>query len=268
MLRGLTGKVAIANAKLTYQRYLELFSGRRWQALASQGAQTQRLLWASTGTKDPNYRDVVYIEELIGPDTINTIPPATFEAFRDHGRPRASLVEDLESAADTMATLAEAGISMKDVTDKLLVEGVQLFSDAFGKLQKAVEKQTRQAGAGTLNRLTYTLAETFTNAVKESLAEWRAQSKVRKLWARDGSLWSGRDEAQWLGWLGITNGQLAHIERLTAIREAARSAGFSHVLLLGMGGSTLGPRSHQDDLRHDHRVPGTLRVSIRPILLR
>ena len=185
---------------------------------------------------------MVYIEELIGPDTVNTMPPATFDAFRDHGRPRASLVEDVESAADTMATLAEVGISMKDVTDKLLIEGVQLFSDAFGKLLKAVEKQTKQAGAGSLNRLTYTLPEPLAAAVKESLAEWGAEGKVRKLWAQDASLWSGRDEAQWLGWLGITNDQLAHIERLTAIREAAKSAGFSHVLLLGMGGSSLGPK--------------------------
>jgi transaldolase/glucose-6-phosphate isomerase len=132
VLRGFGGKVAIANAKLTYQRYQELFSGRRWQALAEQGAQTQRLLWASTGTKNPSYRDVVYVEELIGPDTVNTVPPATFDAFRDHGRPRASLVEDVESASDTMATLAEVGISMKDVTDQLLVDGVQLFSDECG----------------------------------------------------------------------------------------------------------------------------------------
>jgi transaldolase / glucose-6-phosphate isomerase len=242
LLRGLTGKVAIANAKLTYQRYRELFGGRRWQALASKGAQTQRLLWASTGTKNPNYRDVVYIEELIGPDTVNTIPPATFDAFRGHGRPRASLVDEVESAADTMAALAEVGISMKDVTDKLLAEGLQLFSDAFSKLLKAVEKQTRQAGAGRLNRLTYTLPEPLRSAMQASLADWRADAKVRKLWGRDASLWSGKDEAQWLGWLGITNGQLAHIERLTGIREAARSAGVSHVLLLGMGGSSLGPQ--------------------------
>jgi transaldolase / glucose-6-phosphate isomerase len=242
LLRGLTGKVAIANAKLTYQRYRELFSGRRWQALAGKGAQTQRLLWASTGTKNPNYRDVIYIEELIGPDTVNTIPPATFDAFRDHGRPRASLMEEVESAADTMAALAEVGISMKDVTDKLLAEGLQLFSDAFSKLLDAVEKQTRQAGAGRLNRLTYTLPEPLSAAMQASLAQWRADAKVRKLWGRDRSLWSGKDEAQWLGWLGITNGQLAHIERLTGIREAARSAGFSHVLLLGMGGSSLGPQ--------------------------
>jgi transaldolase/glucose-6-phosphate isomerase len=241
LLHGLTGKVAIANAKLTYQRYQELFSGPRWLALADQGAHTQRLLWASTSTKNPNYRDVVYVEELIGPDTVNTIPPATFEAFRDHGRPRASLTEDVDSAFDTMAALAQAGISMKDVTDKLLDEGVQLFSDAFDKLLKAVEQQSKEAGAGKINRLTYKLPEPLAAAVKTSLAEWRAQGKVRKLWGRDASLWTGKDEAQWLGWLSITNDQLAHIQRLTRITEVAKSSSFSHVLLLGMGGSSLCP---------------------------
>ncbi len=147
LLRGPTGKVAIANARLAYQRYREIVSGRRWRALTEQGAQTQRLLWASTSTKNPSYRDVVYVEELIGPDTVNTIPPSTFEAFRDHGRLRASLTEDLDSAAETMTTLAKARISMKDVTDQLLDEGVQLFSDAFGKVLAAVEKQSREAGA-------------------------------------------------------------------------------------------------------------------------
>ena len=241
LLHGLSGKVAIANAKLTYQRYQEIFSGPRWQALAGQGAQTQRLLWASTSTKNPNYRDVTYVEELIGPDTVNTIPPTTFEAFRDHGQPRASLTEDIDSACDTMAALAEVGISMKDVTDKLLNEGVQLFSDAFEKLLKAVEKHSKEAGAGKINRLTYKLPEPLGAAVKDSLGEWRAQGKMRKLWGRDASLWTGKDEAQWLGWLGITNGQLAHIERLTRISEAAKSAGFTDVLLLGMGGSSLCP---------------------------
>lgn len=241
LLRGLTGKVAIANARLVYQRYQELFSGRRWQKLADQGAQTQRLLWASTSTKNPSYRDVVYVEELIGPDTVTTIPPATFEAFRDHGQPRASLTEDVDSACDTMGMLAEVGISMKDVTDKLLAEGVQLFSDAFDKLLKAVKKQSKEAGEGKINRLTYKLPKPLADAVKESLTEWRAQGKVRRLWSRDASLWTGRDEAQWLGWLGITNGQLAHIQRLTRITEVAKSAGFSHVLLLGMGGSSLCP---------------------------
>ena len=104
------------------------------------------MLWASTGTKNPNYRDVVYVDELIGPDTVNTIPPATLEAFREHGRSRPSLVQDVESAVEVMATLPEVGISMKDVTDRLLIEGVQLFSDAFAKLLKAIGQQTSKPG--------------------------------------------------------------------------------------------------------------------------
>jgi len=119
---------------------LRIFSGNRWKALAAQGAQTQRVLWASTSTKNPSYCDVLYVEELIGRDTVNTIPPATFDAFRDHGRPRASLTEDLGSANKTMETVAKLGISIKEVTDKLTDDGVRLFAEAFDKLLKVVEK--------------------------------------------------------------------------------------------------------------------------------
>jgi transaldolase / glucose-6-phosphate isomerase len=140
LLESVRGKVAIANARLTYKKYQELFGGSRWKALASKGAQTQRLLWASTSTKNPRYRDVLYVEEIIGADTVDTIPPATFDAFRDHGKLRPSLTENVEGAAKTMADLAKAGISMKDVTDKLLADGVKLFSDAFKTLLDAVGK--------------------------------------------------------------------------------------------------------------------------------
>jgi transaldolase/glucose-6-phosphate isomerase len=140
LFESIRGKVAIANARLTYKKYQELFSGPRWNALAAKGAQTQRLLWASTSTKNPKYRDVVYVEELIGADTVDTIPPATFDAFRDHGKLRPSLTENVEGAAKTMADLAEAGISMKEVTDKLMIDGVKLFSDAFKTLLDAVGK--------------------------------------------------------------------------------------------------------------------------------
>ena len=139
-LKSLLGKVAIANGKQTYQRYLRIFSGKRWKALAAKGAQTQRVLWASTSTKNPNYCDVLYVEELIGTDTVNTIPPATFDAFRDHGRTRASLTEGLDSANKTMETAAKLGISMKEVTDKLTDDGVRLFAEAFDKLLEVVEK--------------------------------------------------------------------------------------------------------------------------------
>ncbi|HZV60575.1 MAG TPA: transaldolase family protein, partial [Candidatus Eremiobacteraceae bacterium] len=134
LLTSIQGKVAIANAKLTYQKYLELFGGSRWQALVAKGAQTQRLLWASTSTKNKKYRDVMYVEELIGADTVDTIPPATLDAFRDHGKLRASLTEDVPAANKTMESLEKAGISMKEVTDKLVVDGVKLFADAFTQL--------------------------------------------------------------------------------------------------------------------------------------
>lgn len=146
LLKSLLGKVAIANGKLTYQRYQEIFSGPKWEKLAAKGAQTQRVLWASTSTKNPNYRDVMYVEELIGADTVDTMPPATIDSFRDHGRVRPSLTEDIPSAQKTMDDLAKAGISMKEVTDKLTVDGVKLFSDAFDKLLAAVEKSTAQKG--------------------------------------------------------------------------------------------------------------------------
>jgi transaldolase/glucose-6-phosphate isomerase len=144
LLNSLLGKVAIANGKLTYQAYERIFSGARWQALASKGAQTQRVLWASTSTKNPNYRDVIYVEELIGKDTVNTMPPATIDAFRDHGKLRNALSEDVPAAKKVMDDLARAGISMKEVTDKLTNDGVKLFADAFDKLLAAVAKSTQQ----------------------------------------------------------------------------------------------------------------------------
>jgi transaldolase/glucose-6-phosphate isomerase len=140
LLKPLKGKVAIANGKLTYQRYQRIFSGPRWEALAAKGAQTQRVLWASTSTKNPEYRDVMYVEELIGPDTVDTMPPATIDAFRDHGKLRNSLTENVPAAQKVMDDLAKAGISIKEVTDKLTVDGVNLFADAFHKLLAAVEK--------------------------------------------------------------------------------------------------------------------------------
>ena len=140
LLASLEGKIAIANAKLTYKKYQELYGGTRWKALAAKSGQPQRLLWASTSTKNPKYRDVLYVEELIGAETVDTIPPATFDAFREHGQLRQSLTEDVAGAAAIMANLGKAGISMKEVTDKLLVDGVKLFADAFKTLLDATGK--------------------------------------------------------------------------------------------------------------------------------
>ena len=148
LLESVVGKVAIANARLTYQKYKEIISTPRWKALEAKGARPQRLLWASTSTKNPKYRDVMYVEELIGPDTVNTVPTNTLEAFRDHGNARLSLDDDIKGAARTMESLAKAGISMKEVTDKLVVDGVRLFSEAFDKLLGAVgQRLGGEAGA-------------------------------------------------------------------------------------------------------------------------
>ncbi len=138
-LESLRGNVAIANAKLAYQAYLEIFSGEEWEALAAKGARPQRVLWASTGTKNKDYSDVLYIDELIGPDTVNTIPPATWDAFRDHGTVAQTLTEDVDEARQTLADLASAGISLDAATDQLLAEAVKLFVDPFDKMIAAVE---------------------------------------------------------------------------------------------------------------------------------
>src|SRR5215468_4560809 len=167
-LKGLLGRVAIANAKLTYQRYKEIYRDPRWTALAGRGARTQRLLWASTSTKNPNYRDVIYVEELIGPDTVDTIPPATYDAFRDHGTASASLEDDLEDAQHTMDSLADSEISMKEVTDQLLGEGVKIFIDAFAKLLAAVNKRLRVTG-GAVSRQTVKLGPSLESGVKSTL---------------------------------------------------------------------------------------------------
>jgi transaldolase/glucose-6-phosphate isomerase len=240
-LQSLLGRVAIANGKVTYQRYKEIFRGPRWQALAEKGAQTQRVLWASTSTKNPHYRDVMYVEELIGPDTVDTIPPATFDAFRDHGRLRPSLEEDIDAAHDTMDTLARVGISMKDVTDKLLVDGLKIFSDAFDKLLKAVDQRRKPKNTTKINRLTHRLPKELLSKVTSEITAWAEQGRVRRLWARDASLWTGTDEANWLGWLGITEEQIENVTQLKTFAEEVKAEAFSHALLLGMGGSSLCP---------------------------
>jgi len=240
-LQGILGKIAIANGKLTYEAYQRIFSSSRWKALAGKGAQTQRVLWASTSTKNPKYRDVLYVEELIGPDTVNTAPPATIEAFRDHGKPRLSLTEEVDLARKTMADLAGVGIVMKDVTGKLTADGVKLFADAFDKLLAAVESNTKRSGAPQINKQTAFLPADLNTAVKKNASDWWANGKVKRLWERDASLWTGEDEAKWLGWLGVVDEQLARISELKALADEVKSAGFSDILLMGMGGSSLCP---------------------------
>jgi transaldolase/glucose-6-phosphate isomerase len=240
-LKALQGKIAIGNAKLAYQMYQRIFRDERWQRLAQHGAQTQRLLWASTGTKNKAYRDALYVEELIGPDTVNTMPPATMEAFRDHGRPRPSLEEDVPGAQAAMAALARAGISIDEITARLVEDGVGLFAEAADHLYAAVQKKRRSTLGGKLNAMTYKLPQDLNEAVKAALEDWRKGGKARRLWAGDATLWANTDEARWLGWLNIVDAELKDVGRLEAFSAEVKRAGFSDVVLLGMGGSSLGP---------------------------
>ncbi|MFN0242181.1 MAG: bifunctional transaldolase/phosoglucose isomerase [Planctomycetota bacterium] len=249
LMRALLGKIAIANAKLAYAHYKEVIAGPRWQALAKKGAQTQRVLWASTSTKNPSYVDVVYVEELIGKDTVDTAPSVTIDAFRDHGRARATLESDLDFARDALAALAHLKISLDDVCEELLVEGMQAFDDAFKKLLGTIASS--KGGASTTPALatpsrpialaTAKLPDALRVSVDACLDDWKANDKVTRLWKRDASLWTNGDEGRWLGWLDAPRAAHAHTGELTAFAEEIRSAGFTHILLLGMGGSSLFP---------------------------
>jgi len=238
-LERLFGTIAIANAKAAYREYKRIFSGPRWAALAGRGAHVQRLLWASTSVKNPRYRDTLYVEELIGPDTVNTVPPETLAAFRDHGRARASLEERVDDAFDTLRTLEETGISLDAVTSALLDDGIKKFADPFAKLLGAIERRCREANAARINHQSYTLPPDVAAAVSDALTEWDAQGGTRRLWTGDASLWTGADEARWLGWIGVVEQQLADLGPPLALQAEARAGGFTHALLLGMGGSSL-----------------------------
>jgi transaldolase / glucose-6-phosphate isomerase len=240
-LEHLKGKIAIANAKLAYRHYKNVYSGERWQRLAQHGAQTQRLLWASTGTKNKAYSDVLYVDELIGADTVNTMPPATMDAYRDHGRPRASLEEDIEAASAVMAALPHAGISIDAVTEKLVEDGVRQFADAADQLYAAVQQKRRTVLGAKLNAMSCKLPPAIDKDVHDALEDWRREGKVRRLWAGDASLWTETDEAKWLGWTTVVDRQLAAVAQLEDFAADVQRAGFSDVLLLGMGGSSLGP---------------------------
>jgi transaldolase / glucose-6-phosphate isomerase len=240
-IEGLLGKVAIANAKLAYQSYKKIFSGPRWESLRVKGAQTQRVLWASTGTKNPHYPDVLYVEGLIGPDTVDTVPPETLTAFRDHGRPRASLEEDLTGAMEVLDDLETVGVSLKKVTDDLLADGVKKFVEPFTKLLKAVERRRRKANTARINRQSSVLPPALQAEVTGRLTTWDAQGGTRRLFAGDASLWTNTDEANWIGWLRVAEQQLDDLKPLLDIQADVRTGTFRNALLLGMGGSSLCP---------------------------
>jgi transaldolase/glucose-6-phosphate isomerase len=238
-LAALKGKIAIANAKLAYQEYKRLFSGARWEKLAAKGARPQRLLWASTGTKNKEYSDVLYVEELIGPNTVNTVPPATLDAFRDHGKIRDSLEENIDEARRVLTELERSGISLDAITEELVKDGVKLFADAADKLYGAVAYK-RAAVLGTaIDSQKLALGSKIEKAVEKSTEEWRASAKIRRLWRKDKTVWTGDDEHKWLGWLDSAG--KADIADYEDYAQRVKGQDFSDAVVLGMGGSSLGP---------------------------
>ena len=238
-LAALKGKVAIANAKLAYREYKRLFSGARWEKLEAMGARPQRLLWASTGTKNKEYSDVLYVDGLIGPNTINTMPPATLEAFRDHGKPRDTLEENVDEAEHVLAELERSGISLDAITAELVRDGVRLFADSADKLYGAVAHKRATVLGGEIDTQKLALGNSIGKAVDKNTEEWRASAKIRKLWQKDKSVWTNDDENKWLGWL--TSAAKADIADYEDYAERVKGQAFTDAVVLGMGGSSLGP---------------------------
>jgi transaldolase/glucose-6-phosphate isomerase len=238
-LAALKGKVAIANAKLAYQEYKRLFAGPRWERLAAKGAKPQRLLWASTGTKNKDYRDVLYVEELIGPNTVNTVPPATLDAFRNHGEARDSLEENVEDATRVLDELQRSGISLDEITSELVKDGVKLFADAADRLYGAVANKRAAVLGTSLDRQQLALGAGIVKAVEKHAEEWRASAKIRRLWQKDKSVWTGTDEDKWLGWLNSPAS--ADIADYEDFAQRVKGQNFTDAVVLGMGGSSLGP---------------------------
>src|SRR5438105_5979390 len=242
-LERLYGKAAIANSKMAYERFGDLFSGSRWDRLKKAGARTQRPLWASTSTKDPRYPDTHYVEELIGPDTVDTIPPQTLAAFREHGEVRRSLDENVELAKRQLKQLADVGVDLDQVTRELELEGVESFTKSFESLLDTLRKESQKIKAGKGPRLWYSLAK-LQPAVDARIAQLQKDDTPRRLWAKDSTLWTAdpakRDEIRdRLGWLSVAEKMLEHASELRDLARDGRT--YSDVVLLGMGGSSLCP---------------------------
>ena len=252
-LKALRGKVAIANARIAYAWYRDMIASERWRALAARGAMPQRLLWASTGTKDAAYSDTLYIDGLIGPDTINTMPLKTMDAFRDHGTIGETLTANLEEARHVLAEADRLGLDLGEVTQNLVVDGVQQFSDAADALLGAVAARRIDFLGSKLNSMECELSQDLEKAVEDRLERARVDAWSRRLWKGDAALWTGTDEAKWLGWLPAALGHGVDPQVLAKLTEEASA--YKDAVLLGMGGSSLGPEVLARILGNRERSP-------------
>jgi transaldolase / glucose-6-phosphate isomerase len=256
----LQGTAALANARAAYRRFQEIFSGGRWEGLRHGGAAVQRPLWASTGTKNPSYSDVLYVEGLVGPHTVNTMPMATLMAFADHGNVTGPTVE--HDPSEALKALADAGIDMKQVTDELLVDGVKQFEDAMNGLLAGIEEERARILTGRPAAIDARLPEDARDPVAERVKLAMGESVAQRIWRRDPALWGGPGVPEIedrLGWLTVSDSMLEQAPELLAFAEECRSAGFTDAILLGMGGSSLGPEVIRQSFGE---VPGGLRLQV------
>jgi transaldolase/glucose-6-phosphate isomerase len=237
----LQGKAAIANAKNAYAHFRGIFSGARWERLARQGARVQRPLWASSGTKNPHYPDTLYVDSLIGPDTVNTVPPATLQAYLDHGAVASTLGVGLEEARAHLAHLAELGVDLDAITKQLEDEGVAAFAKSFETLLASIA--TKQDRLQASHKDYHASLGDHQAAVDAALADLKANNVMNRIWAHDYTVWKPQpiEITNRLGWLHSPDIMPEHVLAITDVVEAVRADGYTHALLLGMGGSSLAP---------------------------
>lgn len=241
LLKSLEGQTAIANNRLAYQAYLEMCKSDRWQALFAKGAMPQRLLWASTGSRNSFYSDALYIEELVGDRTVHAVSLETLSDFRSSGEARArhSLTEEIDVAEEIIACLPELMISFKAVADRLLEEAIERNQKAFDCLLGTIERKREATLGRALNRQVYSLPSGLYSEVQAGLIHWQSSGRVRQLWEKDATLWTGRDEDKWLGWLGMPEEQEMDALFFNKLSVDIQKADISAVVLLCTGASAL-----------------------------
>jgi transaldolase/glucose-6-phosphate isomerase len=256
----LRGRAAVANARAAYQAFKRVYRGDRFAKLRDAGCPVQRPLWASTGVKDPQYPETKYVDTLVAPDTVNTMPMPTLLSCAE-SLEVSGATADQDPSADLKA-LADAGIDMKDVTDKLLRDGIDKFLEPFGALVSSIDDTREAIVTKRPKTVRATIPDDLEPAIAERVAEARKESVAQRIWRRDESLWGGPgvpEIADRLGWLTISEKMLEHADDLEEFAAECRDAGMTDAALLGMGGSSLGPevirRSFGD-------IPGALRLHV------
>ena len=250
----------MANARAAYRRFLELFSGPRWESLRQAGAAVQRPLWASTGTKNPNYPDTKYVDELVGRDTVNTMPMATLMAVGDHGHVSGPTAE--QDPAPALQVLADAGIDMSRVTDELLVDGVKQFEDAMSRLLAGIDERRAAVVLGRPGTIRAQIPAELQEPVAERIKQAVSERVAERVWRKDPSLWGGPGVPEIedrLGWLTLSETMLEHAPELRTFADECLADGFTDAVLLGMGGSSLGPEVLR---RSFGEIPGGLRLQV------